>query len=402
MRKRYLMNKNIEVMSYYYDSDNAIIFNIEVLNNDYLPFELKDFISDSQSIDQNNNQIQNAVVSDFFASRTLNLSRDNAKVILNVASLPQSMRTGDKLRIVDACRGVTMTDSFWIKEHGENLSFEDVDLRKKHLSEVSYKIAILGQHISATRDELVPDLSTDGMFPKYWKRENGKIYLYKTDNYKNNISTKAELTSSRILEDANINAIRYFSKEIDDRLFAISECIATDDLSLISMQSIKDYCTHTKQSFYDFISQKFITDFSNMCVVDYVIANTDRHFSNFGVLVDNNTNSITSFAPLFDHNQSLLMDDPSNKDELDNLIYEPTGKFFIETIKEYAKLSDCSFDNIDMPEKCKERWNRVLKYKNNENIKNEDIEKNEEDKDIGMRPQGDEDPDSDDFIGLDN
>ena len=361
MRNRILMNKDIETMSYYYDNDNAVIFNIEVLNNDYLPFELKDYIQDSQTADQTKNFIQNAVVSDFFASRTLNLARDNAKAILNAAALPQGMRTSDKLRITDACRGVTMTDSFWIKEKGENITFDEVNIRKRHLSEVSYKIAILGQHISATRDELVPDLSTEGMFPKYWKRENGKVYLYKTDNFKDNISTRAELESSRILEEAGINAVRYFSKTIDGRLFAVSECIASDDISLVSMQSVKDYCTHTKQDFYDFLLREFGTQFSNMCITDYVIANTDRHFLNFGVLVDNSTNKIISFAPLFDHNQSLIIDEMQKSDSLDELIYEPADRTFIETVNEYAKYSDCDFSNVKMPDGCKRRWDEVVK-----------------------------------------
>ena len=35
-----------------------------------------------------------------------------------------------------------------------------------------------------------------------------------------------------------------------------------------------------------------MTNFANMCVIDYCLANTDRHFENFGLLVDNKTNNI--------------------------------------------------------------------------------------------------------------
>ena len=43
-----------------------------------------------------------------------------------------------------------------------------------------------------------------------------------------------------------------------------------------------------------------------MLVFDAVICNVDRHFGNFGVMVDNRTNTIVSPAPLFDHGNSLF------------------------------------------------------------------------------------------------
>ena len=39
---------------------------------------------------------------------------------------------------------------------------------------------------------------------------------------------------------------------------------------------------------------------------DAIICNTDRHYGNFGVLVDNKTNTIAAPAPLFDHGNSLF------------------------------------------------------------------------------------------------
>ena len=44
----------------------------------------------------------------------------------------------------------------------------------------------------------------------------------------------------------------------------------------------------------------------DMLVFDAIICNTDRHYGNFGVLVDNKTNTIAAPAPLFDHGNSLF------------------------------------------------------------------------------------------------
>ena len=54
------------------------------------------------------------------------------------------------------------------------------------------------------------------------------------------------------------------------------------------------------------LGPEFVNVLNEMLVFDAVICNTDRHFGNFGVLVDNRTNAITSPAPLFDHGNSLF------------------------------------------------------------------------------------------------
>ena len=49
-----------------------------------------------------------------------------------------------------------------------------------------------------------------------------------------------------------------------------------------------------------------------MLIFDSLIYNTDRHFGNFGLLVDNKTNLPIAFAPIFDNGLSLFnyaMDD---------------------------------------------------------------------------------------------
>jgi len=58
-----------------------------------------------------------------------------------------------------------------------------------------------------------------------------------------------------------------------------------------------------------------------MLVFDALICNTDRHFGNFGVLVDSHTNRIIGPAPLFDHGNALFNfageEDWKSEDSLD-------------------------------------------------------------------------------------
>ena len=60
------------------------------------------------------------------------------------------------------------------------------------------------------------------------------------------------------------------------------------------------------RGYYEKLGPKFVNALNEMLVFDAVICNTDHHFGNFGVLVDNRTNTILSPAPLFDHGNSLF------------------------------------------------------------------------------------------------
>lgn len=364
-----LMNGNRLVLKF--DLEDMYI---EVIDNDFLPYELKDFVKTTESTvaGVKKTAADITVLKDFFISRTLNLTRENAKVILNVATLPQSLKTEEKLKIVLCCNGLSMTDNFWIKKDKDIVLFEDINLRSHKLSEASYDIAILGKYISATREELKPDLSTSGMFPKYWKRENGTLYLYKTDTYTNNISVDSELLYCKCLEEMGIKCVHYDLVTYNDRKFAISECISTDKYSLVHAQSVKDWCNHTGQDFIDYIETNFLKDFANMCVCDYVFANTDRHLENWGFLVDNTTNQIVSFAPLFDHNQSFISD--YMEAEIDELTYESCNMKFVDAARKYFKNATADFSKVAsfVNEKCIERIEKISEER--EEVEEEDKE----------------------------
>lgn len=60
------------------------------------------------------------------------------------------------------------------------------------------------------------------------------------------------------------------------------------------------------EKYYKQLGCEFEKAFNDMLVFDAIICNTDRHYGNFGLLVDSKTNKIISPAPLFDHGNSLF------------------------------------------------------------------------------------------------
>ena len=110
-----LMNGDKPVLKF--DLENMCM---EVLNNEFLPYALKDYIKSTnvQNFKKSIKDIE--CLRDYLSGRMLNISRENAKVILNVLALPQTLKTEERVKISLMCRSLSMTDNFWTKEDDEN------------------------------------------------------------------------------------------------------------------------------------------------------------------------------------------------------------------------------------------------------------------------------------------
>jgi len=92
------------------------------------------------------------------------------------------------------------------------------------------------------------------------------------------------------------------------------------------MEAVRDY--------YHSLGEEYEKALHEMLVFDALIFNTDRHFGNFGFLVDSHTNRIVAPAPLFDHGNSLL--NFAGRDDLQDR----------ESIMKYAKTRlPCAYDD---------------------------------------------------------
>ena len=331
---------------------------IRVIDNSKLPYSLKDYVETTNTKDFKKAIKDISLVRDFFASRTLSISRDNAKALLNVSNFPQNLNTEQKLEIVKYCKGLSMSDSYWIKENDENLEYKDISLRKCKLSEIMFDISIGGKHIKINKELTIPDLTTAGMSRKTWQRKNGEIVLIKSDRTTGFINTNAEVQVSEMLDKTNVDHVQYKLSQIGDIVVAECKCIANDDVSLVDAEEVKFWCFHQGIDFMEYIKENFPEDFAKMCVIDYIFANTDRHINNWGFLIDNNTNNIIGMAPLYDHNQALVADIFNTN--IDSLIYDPTNTTMLEAAIKYFPQSNLEI-NCDLPPKCKERLEKLEK-----------------------------------------
>ena len=85
-----------------------------------------------------------------------------------------------------------------------------------------------------------------------------------------------------------------------------SRIITSEDASLVSMEAVDVYCVNHELDRDAFVLKKDAYAYHMMNLIDYLVGNTDRHWGNWGFLVDNDTNRLEKLYPLMDFNKSFL------------------------------------------------------------------------------------------------
>ena len=157
----------------------------------YEQIDMSNFNQAIQQVNHNSNVIQS-----FLARRVLNLTRTNAKKILNAYNFSQEDDISIKCRIALICHGVSMSDSYWIKSIRDKRLWKDPNIRKVSLSKVVENIALNGEVLTATGSpgNNSAELFTKGVYAKVWQRgDDGFCYLRKRGLNNSETQSKTEV-----------------------------------------------------------------------------------------------------------------------------------------------------------------------------------------------------------------
>ena len=215
------------------------------------------------------------------------------------------------LDIISVSKGLSLNDCYWLKQDDSRDSFDSVNLYDNRFSRVLGQIAFTGYGSSNVSGLMSsPEFTTNGMLPKCWRRIDGKIYLYKGGTMgSSNTGNEpySEFYAYQIGRILGVNIVPYSLSKWKNTLCSTCELFTSKDVSFVpvgrivrsgGMQAVKDY--------YKELGTEFEKALNDMFIFDALIFNTDRHYGNFGFLIDSHTNKITAPAPLFDHGNSLF------------------------------------------------------------------------------------------------
>jgi len=248
-----------------------------------------------------------AALQHWLSTRGIDTTRTHARMLLNELRLKS-----DRISAVLYNRGLNMTDCYWIWDthKHDKTSFDAISLyRKENIRSIS-ALSLSGRAVDIPSIEN-HEMTNIGSFNKAWVKEGTEWWLYKGGTIYNNY---AELFTYYLGKRLGFNMARYkfdANHHLTDRGSLIASLNFTNETCMLEHYDSFRYrfneadLEDDRSILENMKAVGLEKDYMEMLILDALVANTDRHAFNFGVLKDTSTGELLGFAPCFDHNLSL-------------------------------------------------------------------------------------------------
>lgn len=285
--KFYLMNKDTALCLLYIDD-----FNVQILKQyDDMPFHI----------------LKN---SEWIFNRSSPIGRINILKLLKLNGIDNSRE-----KYLAVSYGVSLTDTLWFKGVSDKVTWRKVSPYTNRFSHIISELALNGNYYGGSLKSPSPEYTVSGSTNKCWKRENGRIYLYKTDQerWSNAVGNRpyCEYYASQVADQLISNKKHFVKYNIkvnktsngSNKAYVYSELFTSEKFGYLPIcDSI-----YRDMSFYE-LDNILPTDsreiLREMLILDALVLNCDRHKGNYGFLFNNDTFKIQSLAPIFDQDCS--------------------------------------------------------------------------------------------------
>ena len=223
----------------------------------------------------------------------------------------------DPQQVISRNLGLSLSDHYWVKPAGSNLSWDEVNFFENDFSP-DVGDALLGK-LSKTSDIDLrsPDWTCDGNLRKRWAILDGKRCLVKAGSGPFQQQPFNEVIATKIAQRLAIPHIPYTLLWDEGLPYSVCEDFVTPDTELIPAWRVmqtqkKDNQTSVYQHYRNCCEKLGVPNVTHalnqMLVLDYLIANEDRHFNNFGLLRDPDTLEWLGPVPIYDSGSCLGYD----------------------------------------------------------------------------------------------
>lgn len=252
----------------------------------------------------------------FLASRRIPKGRAFLEEVLK----PYGLSANDTKGIIDLSRGASVNDAYSVVPADDDIPYREYSLFDNDFDEVLQIIAYTGAIPQAALGQGRPsDLTPSGTFPKTWRKIGGDLVLFKAGsvvaapNYGK--EPYSEQLAWQVARAGGFDAVEYRLTEWQGKVCSTCKLFNDERTAFVPFElclpsdliQLADF--ELAFSYFQDIGAQSAEKFASMAVFDSLIANTDRHIGNFGVLRDNESGDVLDAAPLFDHNVSLFTRD---------------------------------------------------------------------------------------------
>lgn len=298
-----LFNKNTPVLNFSFDEENfSFIFKInEIYHVEYAPYSTF-----------KNETVNKTDLNKWWRNRSIPASRKNLEYLLD------KIEVDNQYDLIVKSFGASLSDQYWIKPENANLAWDDINFFNNEFSDDIGEL-LFSNRLVSTKDFNFssPDNTSEGQLIKRWKIIDNKRCLLKKGKEGLPLEVYNEIIASEVLDKLKFDHVKYSMLTIDDEIISCCENFITPDTELITAHEIFEINKKPNNlSAYEFLKKQVqklgITDFdekmSEILAFDFIVANRDRHFRNFGFIRDVNTLEFKGFAPIFDNGTSLWND----------------------------------------------------------------------------------------------
>ena len=283
----------------------------------------------------------------WWKSRAIPASRQNLRDALELLGNVTTEQ------LVTKSLGLSLSDQYWAKPSQSNVTWHDVNFFENDFSEDVGK-ALFGTLDVADISSLSlisPDNTSDGWLKKKWIIDEGERVLLKGGSGLEQQEPFNEVLASEICGRLGIPHVEYSVAEHDGRYYSACKDFVTTQTEFVSAWHIRNVLKRENNvSEYNHLLAccqklgmkdipKIEAQICQMLTVDSIIANSDRHFNNFGFVRNAETLEWMGLAPVFDTGTSLFHDvaDRDLKSGFAGIPYRIKSKPFAKNHQEQIK-----------------------------------------------------------------
>ena len=209
-----------------------------------------------------------------------------------IAHLMRALDLDSTGPLLSRSMGLSLSDHYWIRPSDTNVSWDEVNFFDNGFSDDLGDL-LFGKDVwVGEMDFRSPDSTSDGLLRKRWKIIGGRRCLIKSGTSPYMQEPFNEVIASRLAEMLGIPAVECRIMEYEGTPCSVCDDFVTKDTELVSAQQVMrseihepgispynhliSCCSHHGIDIVPFLDR--------MLTLDYIIANGDRHFNNFGIL----------------------------------------------------------------------------------------------------------------------
>ena len=336
-----LMHKRTPVALIVLDSVTGFIQRVEAV---YAPEHLPIGIPVKSGI------ADRAAFNDWWTDRSIPASRSGIREAL------ETLQISNTKMLLIRCYGLSLSDQYWICPEGSDLKWEDINFFHNDFSDDIGDILFGEKKKNGVLDFSTPDSTSDGNLKKRWKIIDGKRCLIKGGSNPFRQQPFNEVIASKIMERLGIPHVPYEVVWDKGAPYSVCEDFVSDSTELIpAWRLLQTQKKSNSVSIYKHLVdccesleiEGVVPFLDRMIVLDYIIANEDRHLNNFGALRNAETLQWLGMAPIYDSGSSLGYDKmPAQMRSEREVVCKPFKNHHAEQLKLVTDFSWIDFSAL--------------------------------------------------------